>query len=90
MNKTQHMATLLAVTMAAHFAAFQAKAAVPYEKREEPTLRNVVEAIDKINTAFTEYKQTNDQRIEALKAGKSTADLDAKLARIDKIGRAHV
>lgn len=84
MNKTQHMATLLAVTMAAHFAAFQAKAAVPYEKREEPTLRNVVEAIDKINTAFTEYKQTNDQRIEALKAGKSTADLDAKLARMDE------
>lgn len=75
---------LLAATMAAHFAAFQSKAAVPYEKREEPTLRSVAEAIDKINTAFTEYKQTNDQRIEAIKAGKSTADLDAKLARMDE------
>ncbi len=76
---------LLAATMAAHFAAFQAKAAtVPYEKREEPTLRSVAEAIDKINTAFSEYKQTNDQRIEAIKAGKSTTDLDAKLARMDE------
>lgn len=77
--------TILAATMAAHFAAFQSKAAaVTYEKREEPTLRSVTEAIDKINTAFTEYKQTNDQRIEAIKAGKSTADLDAKLARMDE------
>jgi len=76
---------LLAATMAAHFAAFQAKAAaVPYEKREEPTLRSVAEAIDKINTAFGEYKRTNDERIEAIKAGKSTADLDAKLARMDE------
>jgi HK97 family phage major capsid protein len=85
MNKTRNVATLLAVTMAAHFAAFQAKAgAVVYEKREEPTLRSVAEAIDKINTAFTEYKQTNDQRIEAIKSGKSTADLDAKLAKMDE------
>lgn len=84
MNKARNMATLMAVTMAAHFAAFQAKAALPYEKREEPTLRSVAEAIDKINTAFTEYKQTNDQRIEAIKAGKSTADLDAKLAKMDE------
>lgn len=76
---------LLAATMAAHFAAFQAKAAaVPYEKREEPTLKNVVEALDKINAAFDEYKKTNDQRIEAIKAGKSTADLDAKLAKMDE------
>jgi HK97 family phage major capsid protein len=74
---------LLAATMAAHFAAFQAKAAVPYEKREEPTLRSVTEAIDKINTAFTEYKKTNDDRIEAIKAGKSTSDMDAKLAQMD-------
>jgi len=84
MNKTQHMATLLAVTMAAHFTAFQAKAAVPYEMREEPTLRSVAEAIDKINTAFTEYKKTNDDRIEAIKSGKPTADFDAKLARMDE------
>ena len=36
-----------------------------------------------IATAFEEYKQTNDARIEALKAGKGTAELDAKLARMD-------
>lgn len=85
MNKTRNMATLMAATMAMHFAAFQAKAAdVPYEKREEPTLKNVAEALDKINTAFTEYRATNDQRIEAIKAGKSTADLDAKLAKMDE------
>lgn len=76
---------LLAATMAAHFAAFQTKAAVvPYEKREEPTLRSVTEAIDRINTAFTEYKRTNDERIEAIKSGKSTAEFDAKLARMDQ------
>jgi len=76
---------LLGATMAGHFAAFQAKAAaMPYEKREEPSLRSVTEAIDKINTAFTEYKKTNDERIEAIKAGKSTADFDAKLAKMDE------
>jgi HK97 family phage major capsid protein len=75
----------LAATMAAHFAAFEAKATVlPYEKREEPTLRSVTEAIDKINTAFSEYKKTNDERIEAVKSGKSTVDFDAKLAKMDE------
>lgn len=39
--------------------------------------------IDSIATAFEEYKSTNDARIEAIKAGKGTADLDAKLARMD-------
>lgn len=76
--------TVLAATMAAHFAAFQAKAAVPYEKREEPTLRSVAEALDRINTAFSEYKRTNDERIEAIKSGKSTAEFDAKLAKMDQ------
>jgi HK97 family phage major capsid protein len=76
---------LLAATMAAHFAAFQSKAAVvPYEKRDEPTLRSVAEAIDRINTAFSEYKRTNDERIEAIKSGKSTAEFDAKLAKMDQ------
>lgn len=81
---TKILTHALALTMAAHFAAFQAKAAVPYEKRDEPTLRTVTEAIDKINTAFTEYKRTNDERIEAIKSGKSTADMDAKLAKMDE------
>ncbi len=72
--------------MAAHFAAFLSKlnGAVVYEKREDPTIKSVADAIDKIATAFDEYKKTNDARIEAVKAGKSTADLDAKLARMDE------
>lgn len=75
--------TLLA-TMAIHFAAFQAKAARPYEKREEPTLATVAEAIDQINAAFEEYKNTNDERIKAVEEGKSTSDLDAKLEKIEE------
>ena len=79
--------TSLLATMALHFAAFQAKAldfsAVAYEKREEISIKSVGEAIDKIATAFDEYKKTNDQRIEAMKSGNSTADLDAKLAKMD-------
>jgi HK97 family phage major capsid protein len=72
--------------MAAHFAAFQAKAATfgVYEKREDPSIKSVADALDKIATAFDEYKKTNDTRIEAIKAGKGTAELDAKLARMDE------
>jgi HK97 family phage major capsid protein len=74
--------TLLAI-MAAHFAVFQANAASVYEKREDPSIKSVADALDKIATAFDEYKKTNDARIEAVKAGKSTADFDAKLAKMD-------
>lgn len=78
----------LLATMALHFAAFQAKAldfsAVGYEKREEPSIKSVADALDKIATTFDEYKKTNDARIEAVKAGNSTADLDAKLAKMDE------
>jgi HK97 family phage major capsid protein len=79
--------TLLSATMALHHSAFLAKAAASaalYEKRDEPTLKTVGEAIDKIATAFEEYKKTNDQRLDAIKAGNSTADFDAKLAKMDK------
>lgn len=71
--------------MALHVAAFNAKAqAVPaYEKRDDPTIQSVADAIDKIGTTFEEYKKTNDARLEAIKAGKGTAELDAKLARMD-------
>lgn len=76
--------SLLAV-MALHFAAFQAKAgAGVYEKREEPSIKSVSDALDKIATAFDEYKKVNDQRLTAIKEGKSTADFDAKLARMDE------
>ena len=77
--------TLIMAVMAAHFTAFQAKAhAAHYEKREDPSIKSVAEALDKIATAFEEYKKTNDARIEAIKSGKSTADYDAKLAKIDE------
>lgn len=76
--------SLMAI-MALHFAAFQSKAsALVYEKREDPSIKSVADALDKIATAFDEYKQTNDARIEAVKAGKSTSDLDAKLAKMDE------
>ena len=76
--------SLLAV-MAAHMAAFTAKAQAvcAYEKREDPTIKSVADALDKIGTAFDEYKKTNDARIEAVKSGASTEALDAKLAKID-------
>lgn len=77
--------TMLAV-MAAHFAAFHAKAETfaLYEKREDPSIKSVADALDKIATAFDEYKKTNDARLDAIKSGKGTAELDAKLARMDQ------
>lgn len=77
--------SLLAI-MALHCAAFAAKAQAvgAYEKREEPSIKSVADALDKIATAFDEYKKTNDARIEAVKAGNSTSDLDAKLAKMDE------
>lgn len=77
--------TMLAM-MAAHFCAFQARLAVSpvgYEIREEPSIKSIADALDKINTAFDEYKKTNDQRLEAVKKGAATGDLDAKLAKMD-------
>lgn len=78
--------TILALA-ALHMAAFQAKAAgigFAYEKREDPTIKSVADSIDKIATAFDEYKKINDARIEAVKASNSTADMDAKLAKMDQ------
>ena len=46
-------------------------------------MSDIAKTIDSIATAFEEYKSTNDARIEAIKAGKGTADFDAKLARMD-------
>jgi HK97 family phage major capsid protein len=81
----KHSRTLLA-TMALHMAAFAAKthAFGVYEQRDDPTIKSVADALDKIATAFDQYKKTNDERLEAIKAGKGTADLDAKLARMDE------
>lgn len=71
--------------MAADHAAFKNKlnATGVYERRDEPSVKSVADALDKIATAFDEYKKTNDARIEAVKSGASTEALDAKLAKID-------
>jgi HK97 family phage major capsid protein len=80
------MKTTLAALMALHFSAFQARAAVAcYEKREEPSLKSVADALDKIANTFDEYKKTNDARLETLKKGGSTSDMDAKLAKMDEV-----
>lgn len=80
------MKIALMAVMASHFAAFQAKSAAfpAYEMRDEPSIKSVADALDKIATAFDEYKKTNDARIDAVKAGNSTADFDAKLAKMDQ------
>ncbi|MBR7747453.1 phage major capsid protein [Undibacterium baiyunense] len=79
-------------TIDKHYSAFRAKLAMltaigiaaAYEKREDVSIKNVADSLDKIATAFDEYKKTNDARLEAIKSGKSTADFDAKLAKIDE------
>lgn len=82
------------LVMHKHFGAYQAKlialAAIGscgvalLERREEPTIKSVSDAIEKINSAFHEFKSTNDKRLEELKKGNSTSDLDAKLASMEK------
>lgn len=49
----------------------------------EPTVKTVADALDKIATAFDEYKKVNDERIAAATKGAGTAELDAKLAKMD-------
>lgn len=79
-------------TMKNDFGVFRAKLAAVmaigltacYQMRDEPSIKSVSDAIGQIATAFEEYKKTNDQRIEAIKAGNSTADFDAKLAKMDE------
>lgn len=82
----KHLKTSLLAVMAMHFGAFQQKASAlaAYEKREEPSIKSVAEALDKIATTFDEYKKVNDQRLEAIKKGAATGDLDAKLAKMDE------
>lgn len=58
--------------------------ACAFEKREDPSIKSVADALDKIATAFDEYKKTNDARLEAVKSGSSTESLDAKLAKMDE------
>jgi HK97 family phage major capsid protein len=46
-------------------------------------MSEVKEAVDGIKTSFEEYKRTNDARLKAVEEGKSTADFDEKLAKIE-------
>lgn len=81
---------MIKTAMQRHHAAYLAKLATlgvcvgVFETRDDPSIKSVGEALEKIATAFDEYKKTNDARIEAIKAGKSTADFEAKLAKIDE------
>lgn len=77
--------SILAV-MALHAAALHSKIAAvgTYEKREDPSIKSVADSLDKIATAFDEYKKTNDSRLDAIKSGNSTAEFDEKLARMDQ------
>lgn len=77
--------SILAV-MAAHHAAFLQRAEAScgaYERRDAPDLKKIGDTIDAINTAFTEYKRVNDERLEAVKKGAATGDFEAKLAAIN-------
>jgi HK97 family phage major capsid protein len=81
-------ATLLAVALA-HFAAFQSNTAgAIIEKRDDAALAASItklsDALDAIGNSFEEYKKTNDARVEAVKKGLPTGDLDVKLAKMDE------
>lgn len=43
----------------------------------------IKDAIQDLNSTFNEFKKVNDQRLEALEKGESTADLDSKLSNIE-------
>lgn len=88
-HRKLHTAASLRLAMMANHAAFVAKATASanaglYERRDAPTLASVAEAITKINEAFNEFKRTNDLRLDELKKGGATGDLDAKLAKLEK------
>ena len=46
-------------------------------------IKSVADAIDKIATAFEEYKSTNDKRLDAINAGSGTAEFEEKIAKIE-------
>jgi HK97 family phage major capsid protein len=79
--------------MAGHFAALQMKrgcatvAGAPvYEIREAPgaDMAEIARTIDRLGTAFDEYKKANDERLaEVAKKGVVSPETEAKLARIN-------
>jgi len=76
----------IGAVMALHLAALQAKMATcaAYEKREEATVGDLLKKLGEINTTFDEYKKTNEARLKAIEEGRSTSDMDAKLAKMDQ------
>lgn len=76
----------IGAVMALHLAALQAKMATgaSYEKREEATVGDLLKKLGEINTTFDEYKKTNEARLKAIEEGRSTSDMDAKLAKMDQ------
>lgn len=76
----------IGAVMALHLAALQAKMATgaAYEKREEATVGDLLKKLGEINTTFDEYKKTNEARLKAIEEGRSTGDMDAKLAKMDQ------
>ena len=79
-----NMAAMMAADFGRLSSSMASFGALALEKRDAPDIQKLSDAIDKIATGFEEYKKTNDARIEAIKAGKSTSDFDAKLAKMDE------
>ena len=44
---------------------------------------DVKSAIQEMGSTFAEFKKVNDERLEKLEKGESTADLDSKMAKIE-------
>ena len=78
----QHLRGSSTFTPRAQLAA--AGAAVLEKKEDGPTLAQVSDGVAKVNTAFEEFKSTNDQRLAELeKKGTSDPLLDEKLKKIN-------
>jgi len=86
MTKMNRSLLSIVALMARDAAALAAKAQAfgVYEKRDAPDLKKIGETIEKIGTAFDEYKKTNDARLAELKTKGSVDPLiEAKLAKMD-------
>ena len=46
--------------------------------------QEIKDAISDLGNTFEEFKKVNDQRLEAVEKGESTADYDAKLAKMEE------
>lgn len=73
------------MTMHTDIAALRRKlaASAAYETREAPDMAKVAETIDKLGTAFEEYKKANDAAILEAKKGGITPEARSKLDKLD-------